>query len=310
MSDTNGNGNHGTMGDALDTVDAQADLDVEKAETTALAPVERDLAQWKAQAQHGIQVAQARVEIKRQVLDLIAGEIPPRHWHNFNGRLRPDASACLRARALFGVTLDINPPERHDYTDEAGSYYVYTCSGFAEWQEMREPCYGTASSRGAFFSRSHGEPVPKDEINPSFIARQAWTECRKDGVRTILGLELDEDEHERIHGTVPKDATKDWGKGGGGGGRKEQNGQDDPETYAMRLAIGKRCMELAGGDVDTAGGFLEAVTTFKGKDGRLVKGHKSAKTMTAKHIGALHKRMEKELSREAFLGWQQGQANG
>jgi len=279
-------------------------LTTEKEPTSILAPIERDMAQWKAETQAAIEIAQARIEFNEQVRRLIAGNVRKRHWKRFGDKVRPDGSECIRLRKLLGVAMEISPPERHDYEDEDGKYYVYVSSGWAQFGPERMPCFGSASSRTKFFSIKGGKARPPREINPSFISRMAWMEAFKDGIRTLFALDLDPDEVEGITGKAVQDAAS-------GFGNKDKSGDDTPELHEQRKFIANKCLELAGGEEATAGQFLCFLTTFvSSKDNRIVKGKNSAKALTAKQVANIYRRQDKDLSRERYLEFAQSQAEG
>lgn len=273
----------------------------EKEQTGLLAPIERDMQQWKAETQAAIEAAQARIEFNEEVRKLIAGNVRPGHWKRFGDKVRPDGSECIRLRKLLGVQMEIMPPERHDYEDEDGKYYVYVSSGWAQFGPERMPCFGSASSRTKFFSIKDGKSRPPHEVNPSFISRMAWMEAFKDGIRTLFALDLDPDEVEGITGKKVQDAAGDFGN-------KDKSGKDTPEQHEQRKFIAAKCLELAGGDAITAGHFLCFLTTFVSqKDNRIVKGKSSAKALTIKQVANIYRRQDKDLCREKFLEFTQAQ---
>lgn len=279
------------------------DVEPEPVAETALAQVESDLATLKAQVQAQLQKSQAMIEFQAAVRQQVIASARPNHWPRFGNRVRPDISECMRLRMLLGVTIRIDAPQRHDYEDEGGQYYVYATIGEATLGPITVPCYGSASSRTKFFFRSGGEYVDPRDINPSFIAKMAWSECFKHGVRLLFGLDVDPDELEGISGVEPQDKAQGWAGKGKGKGKPDSAG-----AKKLRVEIGNTILSLAGGDEDLAKDFLEYLTTFTGRDGKVVAGKRSLRDLTDKQISNLDRWRNKNLTPEAFATFEAARA--
>ena len=200
---------------------------------------------------------------------------------------------------LFGVDIDIKDVQRDDYTDEAGSYYVYHTTGKASLGDAASvPCFGSSSSRTKFFAKSKGDYVDPRDINPSFIAKMAWMECLKHGIRMLFGLDLDPEELKGLTGRGVNDRSRDFANKPRA--PKDHSTEDSPEIAEQRGAIRDYILELAGDDQDAAVFFLRALTTFTASDGKVVKGKSSTKQLTAKQVANLYKRRNKDLTVDNF----------
>jgi len=282
-------------------------MDVEAAdqpgEATALAMTGKDLATIKTEMNQAIERAQAEIEFWQNLRKIVIVNSRPNHWIRFGDRVRPDGSECLRLQTLLNIEIDITPPERSDHEDEGGKYYIYACHGTATLGPIRRQCYGSASSRTAFFARSHGDYVDVRQINPIFIAKMAWMDALKKGVVATLALDVDPDELEGITGRQAEDATRKF---------TDRSAADDPEQADQRGFIRDAILELAGGDENQASGFLAYITTFKAKDGKWVKGKTTTKALTQKQVGYIFKQRDRELTNSKYAEFchQRDKANG
>jgi len=253
----------------------------------------------KEQAQLAIQEAQDTMQFFDGLRTLVVSRARPNHWIRFGDRIRPDGSECVRLRTLLNIEMDITPPERSDHEDERGKYYEYHCTGRATLGPMSIPCFGAASSRTKFFSKKGGEYVDAREINPSFIAKMAWTDCLKQGVRGLLALDINPDELKGITGQSVRDQTDKF--------QRDHSKNDDEEQGGERAFIRTSILELAGQQEGQASAFLEWTTTFTAKDGKHVRGKKTTKTLTQKQVAFLYKNRNKDLTQAKYAEFTKAQ---
>ena len=275
---------------------------------TAMSLVETNIARMKDTIATQLAASQMMIQFQREIRSLVIANARPSHWKRFGTRVRPDGAECLRLRSLLGVGVEITPPTRTDYTDADGEYYVYACSGRVwfgpeDHPVILVPCYGSASSRTPFFAKDREGWKSVREINPSFIAKMAWSECLKNGIVLMFGLDLEPGELEALAGgasdtpQAPAATPSDTAAPFAGG--KDHAAQDDPETSAMRQEVAAKIWELAKGNKEIAEDWLEDLTTFKGDKG-LVRGKRSARQLTAKQVANLHKRKDSILTAKAL----------
>jgi len=205
-------------------------------------------------------------------------------------------------RTVLGITVTITQPQRYDYDDEDGKYYVYACTGRAELAPLPPvEGYGAASSRTAFFAKSHGEYLSPRDVNPAFIAKMAWTDCHSKLIQSILALKVDPDELKGITGETPRDNAPK--------GERNQSAGDNEEQVNKRAAVRAMILELAGGKAAAASAFLAFMTTFKAKDGKWVAGKKTTDGLTQKQVERLYDRRDQDLTPAAFAKFQQQRAS-
>lgn len=281
--------------DGIEAAEPDAEIVVaERSPETPLARIEATVEEMQATIEAQLRKSQLMIEFKRAMRTQIVANARPSHWIRFGDRVRPDISECLYLRALLGVELRIEPPQRFDYDDEGGHYYVYMCSGEATCGPVHVPSFGTASSRTKFFNKAKGEYVDPREINPSFIARMAWNDAIKCSMKTLFGLDVDPDELPGIAGK-PADVAGSFGKG-----RKDHAADDTPDLAEQRKFIRDRILELAGNDKVLARQFLRFLTSFKGKDG-WVKGKEQTNHLTHKQVANLYKWRDRNLTHDKFV---------
>ena len=268
---------------------------VEPSPSTALAKIETDLATLQAHTQAQMQASQVMVEFQTNMRKMVYNNRRENHWIRFGDKIRPDGSECLRIRMLLGVDININPVQRDDYEDDGGKYYVYHTTGEAAFGPITVPCFGCASSRTKFFARSHGEYVDPRDINPSFIAKMAWMDAFKSGIRILFGLDIDPDELGDIKGKSMSDRASKFKPT-----PKDHSKSDTPELAEQRAYIRSSIIELSGGDNNKARFFLDALTTFTTSDGKLVKGKTQPAKLTAKQVANLYRWRDKSLTPEKY----------
>lgn len=297
-----------------DVIDVEPEAAKENAPATqtALAIHDRKMYDLAVNMQQTLERAQKLIEFNGGLRKLIVANMRKGHWVRFGNRIRPDVSECIRLRTLLGINLEISEPVRREYTDAAGTYYEYTCTGKATLGPMEVPGFGASDSRTKFFARKDGKLRPVDEVNSSFIAKMCWTDCIKKLVGGLLALDLDPGELVGITGENVADAAAGF-KGGKtpppaqagsapnatGTPTMPQNQQrtpDSAETGGKRQEVRNAILTLTGNNPALAGDFLDYLTSFVTKDGKAVKGKKKIDWLTEKQVHLLYDRRAEKLS--------------
>jgi len=247
--------------------------------------------------------ARAQIQMVQDLRTVIVAHTRKNHWLRFSDkRVVPDGSECRRLLMLLGIRFHAVEPRREDHKDADGEYYTYACIGTAAFLRtdgnavFEVPAYGIATSRHPFFAKAHGSYRALKDINPANVARMAWTECMKDGVRTLLGLVLDSGELEGIVGEMPGGTDVSGAVSGEGRAKpKDHTAADTPELRNKRDYIFNTVKQLAGSP-ELARAFLADLTTFTSAKGERVRGKENVGQLTAKQVERLYDRRDTDLS--------------
>lgn len=204
------------------------------------------------------------------------------------------------------------PYKRTDYQDDAGQYYVYTCSCVwrLPWGEQVEGL-SLVSSRDGFFGVEDDEYKEQSEVNEAHIAQKSVTEAFKQAVFVGLGFPKDvtEDELRKfgVDGSKTSGHSFDAAKGNRGGSRDTSQQQKDE-----RSLIQAGCKQLfdAGwasksGEVPATPEDVLRILTANPDKGWM--GWKKFAAISEKQLGYILKAVNAEV--EDFIGLQNKDTN-
>lgn len=99
-------------------------------------------------------------------------------------------AACERIGGEQGLGMSLKnwTEKREDFTDEKGSYYVWTYEADACWKNCIIRVMSVVSSRDPFFGVEHGRLKEPWEIKLTDVKKAAYRGVYKEGVKTIFGL--------------------------------------------------------------------------------------------------------------------------
>jgi hypothetical protein len=232
--------------------------------------------------------AEKRIAAVNKIKQIALRVTNPHDWVNQGGKPYLQSTGAEKIARLFGISWRIDEPMLETFDE---GHFAYTYKGYFSFKDVTIEVPGTRSSKDPFFSGSKENPKPVSEIDRGDVKKSAYTNCTANGVTRLLGIRNLTWEDLAAAG-IDKDKTSsiDYGK-------KEMS---EKGADAIK-EIGKLLIEMAGNDKIKAADLLEEATTFKGKDGKEVKGRRSLKGLSEKQAPVtLHKvkKMYKEWEKD------------
>lgn len=225
-----------------------------------------------------LNATEVMAHLQQRILETAVKLTQPEDWIDQGGKPYCSEAGCTRAAAHLPCrSWLVSPPKKHMHSDENGPFYLYVCEAAAAWKTGlgEVSAMGTCSSRDKFFASRGGHLMSMGEVDEPNVVKKCATNGRGNALRRLFGF------HgitwERL-GALGIDRSKassveyDSKK-------KDENPEQAEKT---RAEIGKMIMAMCHDDKDEAAKYLEAMTTFKGKDGKQVPGRKSARHLSEK----------------------------
>ena len=264
------------------------ELEVKETQESALAPAANIQSLEKT-----VQQAEKYIEVLQRIRGASLKLTNTRDWTNEGGNPYLQKSGCDKIASAFGVRITETTFEKENITDDKGEYVIYTCTSTGAWNNNIATESGTGSTRDAFFGRKGGKDLPLSEIDLTDIKKKALTNCMNRLIKRLLGLSFTWEEIGELTANkiTPANVQKiEYGQGNKGGN------VDSPETKKLRQEVGKMLMDLNDGEAGAASKMLEVMTTFKGRDGNMVKGKLKLEHLSEKQVPILHGQLEKKIS--------------
>lgn len=120
------------------------------------------------------------------------------------------AQGVRKMRAAFGITAKNQTCKEVTREDEKGKYTQFVYEAVFSWAASpfdEFPAIGTCDTRDPFFSKAKGRTRSIDEIDLGHVQKAAWTNCCNNGIKSLLGLELDWEELKK-YGITSQGRTK------------------------------------------------------------------------------------------------------
>lgn len=203
-------------------------------------------------------------------------------WVDEGGKPYLQWSGAARVASAFGVSYFDITTEKDKYSDDKGEFIIFECKGKIKWRGRQIEEMGTGSTRDAFFGKRNGEFLPLSEVDIPNVKKKAQTNFLNRGLKSICGLSFTWEEVTAATGLKPEEVggSVDFSK------KKEKN-LDDPK----RAEIKKWLVEMHGKNASVT---LQALTTFKTKDGKTIQGKKKLDECSDAQIKMLHKKVQEQ----------------
>jgi len=202
-------------------------------------------------------------------------------WVTHNGKTASLSSAgAERYLKFFPMQFVDWDREKQEWTDEIGNAYrwIYRCICIFNGTQLLVE--GKFSTRDKLLGFKNNEYRPLEEIDESDIMSAARHMCIGEGIKAHLGLRAIPVETLKQLSVKVEDVNSVGYQQGSRGGTPEAS--DDEQKTQMKLQ--KMCIALGNGDPETAMSILEEVSSFTGKDGKIVKGKTMTKFLTGKRL--------------------------
>lgn len=225
------------------------------------------------------EMAEKRIEAVNKIKKMCLKVTNKHDWINQQGKPYLQVSGAEKIARLFGLSWRIDEPLRED---EEGGHYGYTYKGYFSMGTVTIEAIGTRSSKDGFFKKYEkdsngkrtGVELPPSEIDKSDVKKSAYTNCIGNGITRLLGIR-----------NLTWEELQESGISVEGVARVEyRQAEEGKETKDLREEIRHMILEMTEGNQAKAKTMLIHFTSFKGKDGKDVKGKATINELTEKQI--------------------------
>lgn len=302
-------------------------------EEQALARREGQLTVPDESAEQALEKAKQQINFWKGVLTLIAESIPPSQIVLYDEQPHFTAAACVRIMQWAGAQFIVDKMENFHWDGEEGPYIEFVVTGRVLTRTGRElPVMGNRSTNDDFFGTGYKsvcpacgadlvaenvcpthnvqrEPkrkryqLPLKEVDIASVRQAAVSNAWNKAV-AALGLLPAKEELEKAMGRDKFNSIRTVGfERGSKGGR--QQGTDTADVAAQRKKIEALLQELGDNEREKMEAMLEAVTTFTGEGGKVVKGKRRVAELTVKQLPIVLERLS-EMNAKAEAARKQG----
>lgn len=124
------------------------------------------------------------------VRDIAIQKTLPQDWADFGGKPWLTAKGAERVRLALGITVKDWSWERHEFTDEKGSYFMIVSEGTVGLKnvDVWASALGTCTSRKALYFKDHNRERHISEIDPGNIIKDSYSNMVENGISRFMGL--------------------------------------------------------------------------------------------------------------------------
>ena len=124
------------------------------------------------------------------VRDVAITKTLPQDWADFGGKPWLTAKGAERVRLALGITVKDWTWERHDFTDEKGSYFMIVSEGTVGLKsvDVWSSALGTCTSRKPLYFKERDRERHISEIDPGNIIKDSYSNMIENGISRFMGL--------------------------------------------------------------------------------------------------------------------------
>ena len=256
-------------------------MKVEQGQDTDIIGSEKDIDFIVAQAEK-------QIETLKKVLGIAIKRTSALDWIDQSGKPYLTASGAEKLMPLFGVSVTGTKLEKLQSEDDKGGLYIYKATGVFSWKGGSIEALGSCSSRDKFFAydSNSGEFKALSQVDETNIMKAAYSNLMVRGITQLLGIRnltweqlgefgVDKGKVQKVvYGKGKKEATED-----------EKVKQEKLKDMILQMAYGK---------TKDAATYLAAITQFKGRDGKMVKGVERPVFLTGQRLAIAYSKAEKD----------------
>ncbi len=234
---------------------------------------------------------------------ILATQTYPDDWKGFGDTMCLSSAGAERVGRLFDIQYFDITDKREDFTDSVGTGYRWTTSVYIRMGNRVGHGKGVYSTREPFLGKTGDGFRPVESINENNIQMAAYHRACGNAVKALFGLRgIPKIEWEKIMKTTgQKPASKTNVQHGSGtkGGTSKDDGDKQREfgellmeiaNAGLVIAADEKCHpsiqlgEFEANQLVLAKLSCEAITSFIGKKGEVVKGLSSAKIVKGQRL--------------------------
>ena len=244
--------------------------------------------------ENAIQVIERRNHFIERVTKLALKTLMPTDFHDFNGKPLLQGIGAQRLIKYFGISVkDMQrlPGKGYEIVEEdtAGRLRVTYAAHFV-LGSLDVIGVGMRDTHNKFLCKTQEGFKELKNIELPDLDRSAKTAMYRDGVCTLLGLNGLTWEYLAELGFKPEQTTGNTFIAGSKGGATKVT----EDTKILQDEIREMLMEMSNNVEGTAKVMLENYTTFKGKDGKQIKGKNNVKYLSEKQAPVIHSQVKKD----------------
>jgi len=202
-------------------------------------------------------------------------------WSWQGDKLYLECSGAEKIRGAFGISWKIEELPIEVFTD---GHYLVSFSGEFTFRGKTISRIGSASSKDNFFWRNKA-PVAPELVDKGNVRKKAYTNCIGNGVKTLLGLKKITEEDLKAAGLNPSKIQKVEFK---------NNVTQTAEDKDQAEELWKMLLEMNGGIEEQAKENLKDVTSFKGRDGKMVSGITNVAILKGQRLAITYDKVKKQ----------------
>jgi hypothetical protein len=258
---------------------------------------------------------------------ILISQTYPEDWKIFDGKACLSSAGAERVSRLFDIKFFEVRNKKEDFTDANGSAYRYVFEGMASMGSRIVYAQGVYSTRDKFLGFANQEWKPLENINENHIRNAAYHIFIGNAVKALLGLRaMPEAEFNKLMSGVNKDGKKAGAVNHASGTQGGTTGDDaagQKQLAEALIAIANAGFQIAINDegnhfleqisesadpMEVAKQSCQALTSFKGNKGDIVKGLNSAKAVKGKRLEVSLKKalaFKETAEKEGATPWEQ-----
>ncbi len=218
--------------------------------------------------------AEKRISAVKRIKAAALAVTNPKDWTDLGGKPYLEVSGSQKVGRLFGISWQLDKPER--VNDDDG-YYSYTVKGYFSLGTATIEAIGARSARDPFYSKSKDTIRPISEIDYNDVMKGAITNCIGLGVTSLLGIR--NLTWEEVRASVGDAAGRD---------KKVTYTQSEGKTEDQRGKIWEMLLEVNDGDIDRAAAKLQEITTWTNDENEVVAGKTDVSKLTARQVPVIY----------------------
>lgn len=235
-----------------------------------------------------------RNEAMERVLQMALSKLMPTDFHDFDGKPMLQGVGAQRLMKYFGISV-INKQRIPETgyavnTQDPAKRLAVTYKATFRLGSMEVEGEGRRDTHNKFFGRKGGEFKDLADINLPDLDAAAVTAMYRDGITTLLGLKGVTWEYLKDLGFGAEKTTGHTYKKGTQGG----NAAESKDAKKKQNEIANMIFAMSEQDPDKSKDMLIDYTSFKGKDGNMVKGKDSVSKLSDKQTDVIHGKVSKD----------------
>jgi hypothetical protein len=200
-----------------------------------------------------------KITAQQKILSLVTKLAGPKGIDHLGNTIYFNSGGCDRIASGVGISYGKPSEERRPLADGYVEY-LFTAT-FTMGNRTISATGGRASNDSFFTSRRDAQgnavTLSAQEVKARDVRNAAWTNCKNNGIKSLLGLRNLSEEMLQAHGVVTDQ------------GAKVVYGNADPACADRLTEVKAMLKDLADGDPKRGADILEELTGFE-KDGKIV----------------------------------------